>query len=154
MKRFLCSLLFVAFVVVLYAPCRAADVAVNVTAIVKPAPHLTVSEPFYGSLASLSYPAEVYLMTPGEFYIWASEQNARARLDWEEWYKTAPPRRVSYGAVDYSRHSDGRYPGVHHGGTGYSNDSESYRSYERRFLNPDYVSRPLTIINPFCPPAH
>lgn len=137
MKRFFGLLLFVAFVALLYAlivvPCDAAEPL-----------HLTISEPFYGTIPA-PLPPSVYDMTPDEFYDWATAQNEKASADWEEWHKTAPPRWIGYGVTDYSRLHRGRYFGS---GT----ENGSIRYYEKRFLNPDYYSRPLTIINPYCQP--
>lgn len=107
---------------------------------------ISISEPFSGSLAPPVYPQAVYSMTPDEFYRWATEQNKRAYEDWERWHKTAQPRYLTYGAMDYSYYHNG-----HYFGTGDVRGSERY--YEKRFVNPDYQSRPLTIINPFCPPS-
>jgi len=152
MKRFFGILLFTAIVGLAYfyiasaftQLCDGAEIAVEVTAEIAQ-PRLTISDPIPGNMIRLSYPDEVYRMSAGEFYAWATEQNAKARAEWDEWYKTAPPRWISYGATDYERSRRGRY-------FGYNTERGSARYYEKRFLNPDYVSRPLTIINPYCPP--
>jgi len=127
-------------------PCNGAEITVEVTAEVAQ-PKLTISPPIPGNMVRPSYPDEVYRMSAGEFYAWATEQNAKARAEWDEWHKTAPPRWISYGVTDYEQSRRGRYFGTNY-------EKGSARSYEKRFLNPDYVARPLTIINPYCqPPA-
>jgi len=152
MKRFFGVLLFTVIVGLVYfivgnaftQPCNGAEITVEVTAEVAQ-PKLTISPPIPGNLVRLSYPDEVCHMSAGEFYAWATEQNAKGRAEWDEWYKTAPPRWISYGATDYEQNRRGRYFGS-------NTERGSVRHYEKRFLNPDYVARPLTIINPYCPP--
>jgi hypothetical protein len=126
---------------------------------------LVISDPI--PALPLKYPPEVYTMTDGEFYTWATEQNAKARAEWDEWYETAEPRWLSYDATDYERHHNrsqkGRGISYYDGNTGYEQRfvvagrsygtrSGTTRHYQKRYLNPDYVSRPLTIINPYCRP--
>jgi len=152
MKRFFGVLLFTVIMGLAYffiasaftQPCNGAEITVEVTAEVAQ-PKLTISPPIPGNMVRLSYPDEVYRMTDGEFYAWATEQNVKARAEWDEWYKTAPPRWIGYGVTDYEQSRRGRYFGS-------NAERGSVRSYEKRFLNPDYVARPLTIINPYCKP--
>lgn len=157
MRRFLGFLLFTAFIALLYvtachAACHAGEPA-----------HLTISEPFHGSLVVPVYPPEVFSMTPREFYAWATQQNAKARADWDEWHKTAPPRWISYDGTTFDGYSNGprhrsrvtaTLYGVESRSTygGYQHHHYTQQSFQKRFLNPDYVSRPLTIINPYCQP--
>lgn len=112
--------------------------------------HLTISEPFSGILP-VPYLPEVYNMTPVEFYKWATNQNAEELAAWEKWYETAPPRWARYDETSTSSGHDGVQPG-YRGSRGYGERHSTQTHYQRRYLNPDYVSRPLTIINPFCPP--
>jgi len=100
----------------------------------------------------LSYPPEVYDMTDEEFFQWATEQNDKERAAWEEWFKTAPPRWISYDAFSTNSWHDGVQPG-YRGSRGYGERHTTTTRYQRQFLNPDYVSRPLTIINPYCKPT-
>lgn len=152
MKRFFGVLLFTVVIGLAYffiasaftQPCKGAEITVEVTAeVVKP--QLTISDPIPGHVVRLSYPDEVYHMSDQEFFNWATEQNAKARAEWDEWYKTAPPRWTSYSVTDYEQSRRGRYFGS-------NTEQGSACYYEKRFLNPDYVARPLTIINPYCKP--
>lgn len=162
MKRFFGFLLFAAiiaavfgiFMLVATVPCQGAEPS-----------RLVISKPFYGQLPA-SYPPEVYDMTDAEFFAWATEQNAKAKAEWDEWYKTAPPRWLSYSVTSHNHHQRGRWADRGVTGYNYSGYEQRYNSagfmygstygstryYEQRFLNPDYVSRPLTIINPYCKP--
>jgi len=175
MKRFFGVLLFTIIVSLVFffigsvftRPCDGAEITVEVTAeIVRP--RLTISDPIPGNMVWSSYPDEVYHMSAREFYTWATEQNAKTRVEWDEWHKTAPPRWLSYGVTDYERHGNSQRTdrgtngyGYRHRyntsgrmyGSGYGSGYGSTRTYAKRFLNPDYVSRPLAIINPYCPPA-
>jgi len=106
-------------------------------------------------------------MTDAEFFLWATDQNDKARAEWEKWRKTAPPRWISYEMTDYKRHYrdswSGRgitgynFAGYEHryttSGLSHGSKHGSTRHYTGRFLNPDYYSRPLTIINPYCQPT-
>ena len=136
MKRFLAILLFTvictALCFTLGSLCDGAEPA-----------RITISEPLPPQ--PTSYPSEVYSMTDAEFFKWATDQNIEARTEWEKWYKTAPPRWINYGVIDYKQSRRGSYFGSNY-------EQGSIRHYGRRFLNPDYASRPLTIINPYCRP--
>lgn len=115
--------------------------------------HATISDP-------VSRPIEVYTMTSAEFFQWATDQNKQAKAEWDKWYKSeSKPRWLSYGFItNFERSRRGRgsnYGLSHRQGSyfGYSSKRGSSRSYAKRYLNPDYTSRPLMIINPFCLPA-
>lgn len=158
MKRFLTILLFTIVCTVLFfaldSLCNGAEPM-----------HITISEP--SSPQSTPYPSVVYKMTDAEFFLWATDQNDKARAEWEEWYKTAPPRWTSCSVTDYKRQYRDSWRG--RGITGYNQAGYEHRyttsglahgfksgltrRYTKRFLNPDYYSRPLTIINPYCRPT-
>lgn len=106
------------------------------------------------------YPPEVYNMTPAEFFKWATDQNEKARIEWDEWFKTAPPRWTTYDEENFNSWRNEPYSGYYTRADAYGYRAGSYGErhytrtfYRKRYLNPDYVSRPLTIINPFCPPT-
>jgi hypothetical protein len=110
-----------------------------------------------------AYPPEVYNMTPAEFFKWATDQNEKARIEWDEWFKTAPPRWTTYDEEEFNGWRNEPYSGYYTRADAYGYRTGSYGGgygerhytrtfYKKRYLNPDYVSRPLTIINPFCPP--
>ena len=135
MKRFLAVLLFTVVCTVLFftlgSLCNGAEPM-----------RITISEP----LPPTPYPSEVYSMADAEFFQWATDQNDKARAEWGEWYKTAPRRWISYGVTtDYTQSRRGSYFGTNF-------ERGSIRRFQQRYLNPDYVSRPLTIINPYCRP--
>jgi hypothetical protein len=117
--------------------------------------HLTISEPIQGSIAETilaGYPPEVYDMTPTEFFKWATDQNDKARAEWDKWYETAPSHWITYDEAT----SDGWHDGIqlgYRGSNGYGERHSTQRHYQRRYLNPDYTGRSLTIINPFCQPT-
>lgn len=105
---------------------------------------ITISEPLP---QPIPYPSVVYKMTDAEFFLWATDQNNKARAGWEKWYRTAPPRWISYGVTtDYKQSRRGSYFGSNY-------EQGSVRHYQQRYLNPNYYSRPLTIINPYCRPT-
>lgn len=140
MKRFFGFLLFTIILTVAYftiasaltQPCEGAEPAC-----------ITISEPLPPQ--SAFYPSEVYSITDTEFFKWATDQNVKARIKWEEWYKTAPPHWINYSITDYKQNHHGFYFGSNY-------KQGSIRHYKRRLLNPDYVSQSLTIINPYCRP--
>jgi len=95
----------------------------------------------------LTYPEEVYSMTDAEFFVWATKQNQKAQADGDAWHKTAAPKWITYGTTtEFQRERRGRFFGS-------NREWGSYCTYEPRYLNPDYVARPLRIINPYCKPA-
>lgn len=109
------------------------------------------------------YPPEVYNMTDEEFFTWANIQNAKALADWNEWYKTAPSRWVDYNKMEVEGYSAApryfsRTKATPYGvetrsiSGGVQHQHYTQRNYRQYFLNPGYVSRPLIIINPYCPP--
>jgi len=106
---------------------------------------ITISEPV---VFATSYPSEVYSMTDAEFFKWATKQNEQARAESEDWYKNeSQPRWIGYGtATDYERSRRGRYFGTNY-------EQGSVHTYEKRYLNPNYTSRLLKIVNPFCRPT-
>jgi inhibitor of cysteine peptidase len=158
MKRFFGFLLFTVILAVAYftiasvftQPCEGAELHISAPLPPQPKP----------------YPAEVYTMTDAEFFKWATEENTKARAEWEEWAKTAPPRWISYDVTDTEHNfrdswrgrgiTGYNYAGYEHrymtSGQAYGSRSSSTRHYTGRYLNPDYYSRPLTIINPYCRP--
>lgn len=98
-------------------------------------------------------------MTDAEFYTWAVDQNAKAKAEWSVWRKTAPPRWISYTTVILDGHSNGprhqtyiRGARTHSTSGGYRRHHYELQSFQKRYLNPDHRSRPLTIINPYCNP--
>jgi hypothetical protein len=110
------------------------------------------------------YPPRVYNMTPAEFFKWATNQNDKALAEWDEWFKTAPPRWRTYDEEKFNGWHNEPYSGSYtradaygyrsgfYGG-GYGERHYTRTFYTKRYLNPDYVSRPLTIINPYCKPT-
>ena len=123
---------------------------------------LTISKPLLP--LPTPYPSIVYEMTDAKFFLWATDQNDKARAEWEKWYKTAPPRWISYDGTTIDGY--GRSPrcqdrttvtpyGVKTSSTygGRYHYHQIRQFFQRRYLNPDYVSRPLTIINPYCRPT-
>lgn len=157
MKRFLAVLLAMVIFAVLFFSIGG---IVSVCTGAEPL-RLTISEPL--PLPPTPYPSEVYSMTDAEFFKWATDQNDKARAEWDEWYKTAPRRWTSYDGTTIDGHGQSpRYRdrmtvtprGVKSssasGGRYYYHQTR--QSFQRRYLNPDYVSRPLTIINPYCRP--
>lgn len=147
MNRFLGFLVFVAFLMLL------------LIAMLNTLPSCEAAEPLHLTISAdplpPPYPPEVYRiprgldfgMSPNEFYAWAVKRNAEERAEWDKWHATAPPRWINYGVTDYKQSRRGSYFGS-------NNEQGSVRHSERRFLNPDYRSRPLTIINPYCQPKN
>lgn len=133
-KRFLAVLLSTSIVgLLLLAPlCAGAE--------------LTISGPVPSQMTP--YPAEVYSMSDAQFSEWATEQNKKARAQWDNWYENKSRSRwTSYGTtVSYEQSRRGRYFGT-------NSERGSVKTYEKRYLNPDYTGRSLTIINPFCRPT-
>jgi len=115
--------------------------------IVKLAGHyISISEP-YPTNFPIPLPLETYYMTPAKYYEWATTQNANSQQEWENWYKTAPPRWINYDVMDYNQQREGTFFGD-------QRENGSMRIYQKRFLNPDYQTRPRTIFNPYCPPCY
>lgn len=141
MKRFLTTLLFAVVLAVLFFSIGG---IVSLCCSAEPM-HITISEPLPPQFTP--YPSKVYKMTDAEFFLWATDQNDKARAEWEKWHRTAPPRWISYGVtIDYERSRRGSYFGTNH-------ERSSVHRYQRRYLNPNYYSQPLTIINPYCRPT-
>ena len=156
MKRFLDYVTFALVVLVCIFACGA------LTGQYCDGAELTISEPVSGRMSAPTIPGlpGVYDMTDAEFFAWATHQNAKAKAEWDEWYKTAPPRWISCTVTTVKEHSKGpHYPadwygtGIQGQQQGFNNFRSIQREYQQFYLNPDYVSRPLTIINPYCRPA-
>lgn len=120
---------------------------------------LTISEPL--AMVPVAYSNATLDMTPEEFFQWATARNLKAKAEWQEWRETAPRRWVHYDetAIDgwhYNPHqrSETHTWDVHRTTSSAGQGEAHYRikQYTKRYLNPEYRSRPLLIINPFCPP--
>jgi hypothetical protein len=133
--------------------------------------HLTVTDTLP---MPAKYPASTYTMTDKEFFQWATEFNGGQVADWEK--RKAAIKEPEYirgtetivsgssegpGAGGSGLTTPAPLPGSqmdpYSGSDGYSRTSSfAQRSLtvERRWPNPYYVGPgPLTIVNPYCPPA-